>query len=522
MGKKRRIKKNNEKKQRQDPDDNRRKSSRDLNIDDFISTLHNDILHQIIPLLHKSKHQEKEHNPDNITRNTANNMDPNDFFSRLPNDILYHIISLLPFESAVRTTFLSTYWKDLWKGALLTSVRGVTIEDAITAISSFLHDFIVHHIPRNNWGFRFEFGHGIVVLGAIAPNNTLSLDFSAGKQEYARPFDWLLKLNLSSNHPLHTQQPSFNEIKVKSLYLVSVSYPYIEAVSSMVSNFPFLQSLTVAKCNGLRSLQIKEARRLHKLVVLDCPQLESLSFEASSLTSLHYRGRLVPYEFKAPNNYRPLLRLRSGLSALKISLYDAMLDFRQGPPIYNSINCDSLKSILDSIKGVESLTFCRWVFEPLISYMLPSLGRDSGFCLYRLRELWWLDCSMERDNVNALLCFLKLCPGLERIYVTIDPESYNMRSTKKLPAKVNRLEKLEDLELLKLEGFANESKEIFFAKRLRPLFRLRPVILAKSKGACLRRLVKVPELEKEGKYPYKFKEVKNFHETYPDHLHMKL
>lgn len=104
----------------------------------------------------------------------------------------------------------------------------------------------------------------------------------------------------------------------------------------------------------------------------------------------------------------------------------------------------------------------------------------------------------------------------------IDPESYNFKSTKKLAAKLNRLEKLDDLKLLKLEGFANENMEIFLVKRLKPLFRMRPLILAKSNGACLRRLVKAPELEEEGKYPYKFKEVKSFHEKHPDHLHMKV
>ncbi|XVF75389.1 hypothetical protein PTKIN_Ptkin13bG0184500 [Pterospermum kingtungense] len=467
-------------------------------------------------------------------------MDPNDFISRLPNNILYCIISLLPFESAVRTTFVSTHWKDLWKEALLTLVRDVTMEDAVTAISSFLENFNIHHKPRNKWGFKFEFGHGRVLLVTIAPNNTLQLDFSAGTQEYARPFDWSLKLNLSScrywppplitfgwtpeeNHLLHSQKPSFKAVKVKSLYLVSVSSHSIEAVSSMVSNFPFLRSLTIAKCNGLRSLQIKEARGLQKLVVLDCPQLESLCFHGSCLTSFQYRGRLVSLEFEVSSSNdcpsKPFWRL----SPNKFQLNDAMLDFRQGPPIYNSINCDDLKSILENIKGGKSLTFCRWVFEPLVSYMVPSLGSEFKLRLYGLRELWWIDCSMERHNVNSLLSFLKLCPFLERLYVTIDPECYTRRSAKRFSARLNRLGKLDDLKLLKLEGFTNENMEMFLVKRLRPLFRLKAVlIVAKSKGACLRRLVKAPELEKEGKYPYTFKEVKSFHEKHPDHVHMKV
>ncbi|XVF75387.1 hypothetical protein PTKIN_Ptkin13bG0184300 [Pterospermum kingtungense] len=418
-----------------------------------------------------------------------NNMDPNDFISRLPNNVLYCIISLLPFESTVRTTLLSTHWKDLWKEALLTL-----------------------------------------------------LDFSAGTQECARPFDWSLKLNLSSCSctywsspyiynwipgeeygPWHTQQPSFGEIQVKSLYLVSVGYPFIEAVSSMVSNFHFLRSLTISNYKGLRSLQIKEARGLDNLVVLDCPQLESLWFHGSCLRSFQYRGRLISFKFEVSSSYDGPSKSFCYQSPYKFHLTDAMLDFRQGPPIYSGINCDGLKSIIECIKEVESQTLCRWVFEPLISYMLPSLRSDLEFRLQWLRELWWIDCSMERDSVNSLFSFLKLCPSFERLYVTIDPESYSWRSTKMLSTKVNKLGKLNNLKLLKLEGFANEKTEISFAKRLKPLFKVKAVlILAKSKWGCLRRLVKALELEKEGKYPYMLKEVKSFHGKHPDHVHMKV
>ncbi|WRX11502.1 F-box domain - like 10 [Theobroma cacao] len=113
-------KKSNQLKQGHDPDGNiPRNTARDSDVVDLISSLHDEILHQIIPLfLHKWRHPEKEHAPDNLTRKIANNLDPNDFISRLPDNIFYHIISFLPFQSAVRTTFLSTQWKDLWKEAL--------------------------------------------------------------------------------------------------------------------------------------------------------------------------------------------------------------------------------------------------------------------------------------------------------------------------------------------------------------------------------------------------------------------
>ncbi|MBA0692502.1 hypothetical protein Goari_010056 [Gossypium aridum] len=81
-------------------------------------------------------------------------------------------------------------------------------------------------------------------------------------------------------------------------------------------------------------------------------------------------------------------------------------------------------------------------------------------------------------------------------------------------------DKLCDLKAIKLEGFADEEKEIFMARRLIPLFGdNNPVIISKSDGKCLKHLMKVAKLEKKGKYPYKFKVVENVSENFPKHVH---
>ncbi|KAK9046780.1 hypothetical protein V6N11_052657 [Hibiscus sabdariffa] len=476
-------------------------------------------------------------------------MGPNDFISRLPDHILHHIISLLPFESAVGTCFLSTHWKHLWRQALLDSVHDViSMEAAIEAIQTFLDSFDEHHRPRNKWGSIFEFSHTRAVLVAcVSTNGALQLDFSAGKQQLPRPFDLLLELNLVSphrygylwrreeNHPLQSKQPSLNTVKVKSLYLISVSHLSNMAVSSLVPNLPFLECLTISKCNGLQSLEIKEAKGLRKLIVFDCPQLQSLSFEGSRLESFRYRGNLVSFRFRVSSSY----------NAVGLLSKCAVVDFRQGPltqwkwdwnwnwniprlsqyyySLYNEKHCscaDEYKcfhSFLRSIKVVESLTICRWFYE-----MLLCSSGDTEYYLGGLHELWWIDCSMERESINALLCFLKLCPFLERLYVTIDPQCYKLPSTEKFSALVIP-DKLQYLEAVKLEGFADEEKEILMARRLIPLFEEKnPVIISKSHGKRLKHLVKVAKLEKMGKYPYKFKVVENVDQDFPDHVHMNI
>ncbi|MBA0566693.1 hypothetical protein Golob_011487 [Gossypium lobatum] len=376
----------------------------------------------------------------------STSMNPNDFISNLPDSILHHITSYLPFESAVRTSFLSTHWKHLWKEALLDSVHDVTMEAAIKAIQSFLDGFDTHCRLRNKWGFIFEFSNGRNILAAsISRNGTLRLDFSAGKQEFPMPFDLDLK-------PLQTQLPYSNTMKVKSLYLVSVSHLSNVAVSSLVPNLPFLESLTIAKCKGLQSLQIKEAKVLHKLVVLDCPQLQSLSFEGSCLRCFRCRGKLSSFRFHGYCKCATFHRIC--ICECGLFLKDAMIDLRQGsltegtwdfekPPGYRySCNpykrtlcrCTTkkkcFKSILISIRSVKSLTICSG-FSRYVQYRnvhfhihismccLLSSSRDPLFCLSELKELWWIDCSMDRESINVLLWFLKLCLHLERLYVTV-------------------------------------------------------------------------------------------------------
>ncbi|XP_022744313.1 F-box protein At2g39490-like [Durio zibethinus] len=456
-----------------------------------------------------------------------------DIISSMDDDILCHIISFLPFKTAVQTSFLSTRWKDLWKRNF--PVRKGTIDDTFIAISSFLHGFSDQsQQPRSNFGFQFNFGKGSFLSAAGEPNKALHLDFSNVKHEFPWRFDWLLEINdpsynhwynfLLSDFDIHTHRPSPFIFKVKTLHLVSVSYLSSEAISSMMSNFEFLESLAIEKCNGLRSLRIKAGNpRLKKLTILDCQQLESIHLKCYiNLQSLRYRGKLLSFECDDRGSFW------FGHWYNAFYLKDAMLDLRQGPG-YSNISSCGFKSIFNRIKRVESLTLCRWIFEALICPMLPFSHFLWGFQLVQLKELWWIDYSKERYNSNALISFLKLSPRLRRLYITVDPKSYNRTNTTEYSVEAAWLPRLEDLRVVKLEGFPNEKEEIILAKRLKQEFNVEPLIVAKSNYLnCVRLLVKKPndddELLKERKDSYKFIEtrVEHLYDLCPKHVHMSL
>ncbi|XWS56541.1 hypothetical protein CRYUN_Cryun09bG0094100 [Craigia yunnanensis] len=461
---------------------------------------------------HKKTRDEKEIDQDD---NKKLDFEHNkvDMISSLPNDILFRIISFLPFESAVQTSLLSIRWKNLWKMAL---VKDGTKEEAVFAVLNVLNDFPQFHQPRSNWGLQYDFGQGNVLLVAIAPKGILHLDFSAGKQESARQFS----LSLGRKRHIYYHQPSLSAtFNLKSLYLVSVSYVFAEMVSCLLSNIPFLERLTIAKCNGLQSIQLQGNLKLQKLTVLDCLLLESIRVHFNlqfSLKSFQFRGRVASFKYY---NEDPLYhRYNSPTNDCSpFDLEDAMLDFRQGPGYYG-INIPGFKLMLQSIRRVKTLTLCRWVFQDLILPELYLLGEG----LYKLTELWWIDNSQERYNCNALISFLNLCPRLIRLYITIDPKSYNTTNINMSSIKVTRSTNLKHLKAVKLEGFANEEEEIIVAKQLKEVFQAEPLII--KWDGTVRRLIKVDGQLKEGIDPYEFveKRVENFDELFPKHVHMDL
>lgn len=315
-----------------------------------------------------------------------------DLISSLPDEILFRIFSSLPFESAAQTIFLSNRWRLLWETAL---VQHGTEEDVANAMSGFLANFDEKDPSKNTRKFRFHFCNGSVLLVIIARNGSLRLHFSTGKQEFPQQFG----LQLEFNHQNLASQPSPSSFYVKSLHLMSVTYLTNEVVSSIMMNFQILETLKITCCNCLQSLSIGSDAKLLSLTIFDCPQLKSLHIRSYKLRTFRYRGPL-PW-------FRP---------EYHFNLADALLDSRQGPG-YSSFSGRDFDSVLLTIKNVKVLTLCKWTFEVLICPSLSTLLADFQF--YNLKELWWIDNSNERYDGEALISFLKLCPSLQQLFVTV-------------------------------------------------------------------------------------------------------
>ncbi|TYI62636.1 hypothetical protein E1A91_D10G259800v1 [Gossypium mustelinum] len=428
-----------------------------------------------------------------------------DFISSLPDGLLFHIISLLPFESAIQTIFLSTRWRYLWN---LPLVQHGTKEDVPSAVSGFIANFDEHNPTRNTRRFRFHFGEYGLLSAILAPNNKLHLHFSAENMQNPTHFSWQIELNNPQN--LSDHQPTPCTFFVKTLNLTSVNHLSSEAVSCMVSKFGLLENLNIIGCHGLESISIDSDTKLLSLTIFDCPHLKSLHIRSYKLRTFLYRGKFPWF-----------------LPEFHFNLGNAMLDSRQGPA-FNTFKICDFDRVLLTIKNSEILTLCKWTFEALIC---PSLS--SFFQFYKLKELWWIDnYSKGFYNCDALITFVKLCPSLELLFVTIDHNSYVMPNATKCSKQVRRCTTLQHLKVVKLEGFDNQDNEILLIERLRDIIAIEPLILSTSDGICLRNLIRVPShdshhpkvshsLVSQEMYSYKFVQLKhNINQLCPKHGHM--
>ncbi|KAL5167593.1 F-box protein [Glycine soja] len=383
-----------------------------------------------------------------------------DLFSNLPDQILCRIVSFLPNESSLETSLLSTRWRDLWNEAL---VKHGTQEDIIGVVADFITNFEEFDPLKHPRKLQFHFAEESVVSVTVANNSKLMLDFSPWKEEI--PIGYELEFKLSKQH-IATYQSFPSTFSVKTLHLKSVSCFTSEVAASIVSNLEHLENLVVIDCKGLESLSVDSTSELHKLTILDCLELKTLRLKTSKLKSFRYRGPL------------PLIR-----PEYHFNLSNAMLDFRLG------LSCSGLKAkdfdaTLLTIKNSEVLTLCKWTFEELI---WPSISPLSGsFKFYKLRELWWIDnYNKDESNKDALFSFLKLCPSLEQLFVTNDPESYLAGGSNSCVVKGTKCTGMEHLKVIKFMGFSSRRDEISLAKCLIHLIKGKPPKIKTSDGNCL-------------------------------------
>ncbi|KAF8397543.1 hypothetical protein HHK36_016461 [Tetracentron sinense] len=440
-----------------------------------------------------------------------------DVISGLSDEILFHITSFLPFESALGTSILSTSWRNLWNrtvadiefdGGCIQHLG--RLEELVGVIAEYLKSYVGFKLYRP-WRIQFQFNQTKILLATIKGNEELHLDFFMGHHRPTSHFECHLDLTRKDLINSHCTTNAFRS--VKTLHLISISNRIMNTVSTLISFCQLLESLIIAECPGLQYLHIDANKRLKSLTVVDCPQLKTVYVFAYNLESFRYRGPLPWFCLKYIG-----------------CLVDAVLDFRDGPGYY-PFSCENLLSFLLDLKNVKILTIHGWLFEVPVPRWLPSAGaifKRGDFGFTNLKELRWIDSLMDRNKMDVMVSFLKICPSLERIFIEIDSANYGVPRMSSWWGKgehcfwidyTNRYasyKRLKHIKTVKIAGFTNREDERLLVKRLlKEVFALEPVIEATSPENCSRPLVEIPawskfkqllESHQEMEYNYQFVE----------------
>ncbi|KAF8084901.1 hypothetical protein N665_0694s0030 [Sinapis alba] len=354
-----------------------------------------------------------------------------DIISSLPLELLLYIISFIPFDSARLTPFVSTRFRSVWSQAL---VVAHSHNGSIEVISRFIHNFDEHDPSKNTRKLELHFDKSTFVSTILAPHNVMHMSFFSDGSKEEDSFCW--RIQTKDQIPQRVESGGF---LVKKLCLDSVYSLTHEVVSSMVLDFSLLENLKICGCKGLTSLTIDSPTKLLlHLSISGCMKLRYLDIRSSKLKTFHYQGFL------------PSIKIHE-----HCNLTNAVFDVRQGPSYCNN-NALDIGPLLLVIKNSHSFTLCRWMFEELIK---PSICSSwTSFQFYKLHDLRWIDNSMKQENINSLISFLKLCPSIERIFITIDTNTYSSKEETTVDedyaSKHARV--LRNLKLVKLEGSKSE------------------------------------------------------------------
>ncbi|GAY45273.1 hypothetical protein CUMW_088270, partial [Citrus unshiu] len=382
-----------------------------------------------------------------------------DFISELPDDILFRIISPLPYETLVQTRTLSKRWRELWKRApdFCGTIDGIPI-----VITSLLDPFYRQTATHNHREVQLHFGHSGGLLATIEDNGTLHLNFSDGGQETRKHFDWRLNLNCRFIVP---KAFSFGFQSVKSLHLNCVNHLTKEKVSFLIS-YLLLESLHITDCKGLWSLFIHCSSSLKTLKIVNCLALRDIDLFTDKLENLCFQGKI------------PWLWLH-GMPFLENVMFES-------PPCSDSCRPSLLQSLV-RVVNVKILTVSGWLFTEALR-IRPEFIMKQNILLKNLKELRWIESSMDNLKIDTLILFLSICPSLEKLFINMDATNYDT-PVETIPAiyrdaLTNKVKNtcLNNLRVIKFENFTNEHDEFKLTKRLQKVASVGAIFLTTPNG----------------------------------------
>ncbi|XP_075104116.1 putative FBD-associated F-box protein At1g61330 [Nicotiana tabacum] len=224
---------------------------------------------------------------------------------------------------------------------------------------------------------------------------------------------------------------------LKSLSLSMIPVPPF-FTKRLLSSCLLLEYLALEGCCLIGEITIEGLNRFSALVLRHCIDLILVTINTPSITTLHYSGKINKIKFVDP---------------MVIRLKDVILDFGATKGLQHIADRDDL---LEVLRDVETLSITNAFLEGLSPRFVDFEYRDVEYYFQNLKELQLVRRGLSFVNPWDILCFVKNCPNIERLFIDFGLYAMEVGSYWNMVAK-EKFEKCQtkfpQLKLLKVKRF---------------------------------------------------------------------
>ncbi|MQL76246.1 hypothetical protein Taro_008643 [Colocasia esculenta] len=364
-----------------------------------------------------------------------------DRISELPDAIiLQHIFCCLSMKMAVRTSALSSRWRDRWTSIVnldfdfevWNSIPGNKPEDEnrmgtkrnefACIVGQFLERhkgpkvkrFRLYFYPGNKYGRQTVKWLKLVVEKGV---EELDLDFymESGKMFHLPKFvlqcKSLLSLKLTyCNLELHPECERLSSLKIIYLNQVKITDDLVE---SLLSRCQQLESLYLIDCSKLQHVKMSSPAPRLKIfkAVNNTSVLESIEINAPDLNLLIFSGHHIQFFFKDITSLQSAMLNTIGEKDRRVTIHE------------------DPRLLLSKLSHVKTLHLSAYFFQVVYAGSLIYPDLPTKVELHNLKELQLSIEVMRGPNVTAITYLLVMCPVLEKLFIEVDASQQDYRPT---------------------------------------------------------------------------------------------
>ncbi|XP_010442775.1 PREDICTED: F-box/FBD/LRR-repeat protein At1g51370-like [Camelina sativa] len=346
-----------------------------------------------------------------------------DLLSQLPEPLISEILCRLSTKDAVRTSLLSTRWRNLWRWVPDLDLESDSFSKSnFDAFVSFVERFLVSHRDRELWIRKLRLCFGYHHHRPICDLTSWIDVLTTCRIQHLDVYCWSnhdiqIPLNLYTCETLvhlllcyvTLSNAEFVSLPcLKIIHLVDNTYPNETTLQKLISGSPILEDLTITRSwnddDNATVLQL----RSHTLKRVDIDEFTQVVIDAPLLQAL-----------KATVSTKNFQIVNLGSSAKLDIDYSG----------HATCSSSMIHDIITDMSRVRELVIGNAIWKEIFQYS------KSEPALLQFRDLSRLNVQFSKSDIELLPLFLESCPKLETLVMELVTDR-SMRGKKEQEPKV--------------------------------------------------------------------------------------